>query len=99
MISSQLIRAYMKDQYRTCEQSTYVRYQAQIVDFVNFYLNEKIQPVKAIGMRTTVKRLQFPAASVELVHRYLLSYYHEQRSLPVTRETKQKIAKCLGKFI
>ena len=39
-------------------------------------------------MKKTVKLLQFPAASVELVHRYLLSYYHEQRSLPRTRETK-----------
>ena len=88
MISSQLIRAYMKDQYRTCEQSTYVRYQAQIVDFVNFYLNEKIQPVKAIGIKKTVKRLQFPATSIKLVHRYLLSYYQEQKSMPRTRETK-----------
>ena len=98
MISSQLIKVYMDQHFHTREQSTYARYQAQVVDFVNCYLNEKVHAVKAIGFKRTVKRLQFPAASVAPVHQFLLDYYHEQRSLPSTPERIRKIAKCLGKF-
>ena len=50
IVTSQLVKTYMDQEYRLCEKDSYDRYQRQIIDFVNQFLDAKIHAVKAFGL-------------------------------------------------
>ena len=97
LVSTQTVKQFVEQRYRTGGKETYVRIYSQIVDFVNSYLETRIRRVSASGLKKRKIKLQFPAGSVEAVHRYLASQCSTLRDKALSRATRRKMAKCLGK--
>ena len=96
-VTTQTVRLFMERQYRHMERDSYDRVYSQIVDFANQYLEKRIKRVKAIGIKKSVKKLQFPSASVAAVHRFLESQHNMLKDKPSTPLRRKQMAKCLGK--
>ena len=89
LITTQSVHQFMDAEYRCAERDTYDRVYSQIVDFANQYLEKRIKRVRAIGIMKSTKKLQFPSASVDAVHRYLESQYNMLKDKLPTPATRQ----------
>ena len=97
IVSTQLVKTYMDQKYRTAEKDSYDRIYTQVVDFANQYQEQRIEKLKAIGLTRSVKKIQFPAESVDPVLAYLISTYDKLKHLKESKRITQRKAKCLGK--
>ena len=87
----------MDTELRHCEKDSYDRIYLQVVDFANHYQERRIFKVKSIGLTRSVKKIQFPAESVDPVLAYLISTYDKLKHLKESKRITQRKAKCLGK--
>jgi hypothetical protein len=75
-----------------------MRIGAQIRDFVNRHLNEKIHLIKSVSHNRSFDNVQLPADYIPLVEAYLKKRYLDLKRGPASNMAKRETSKVLGKL-
>jgi len=83
--------------YGRKEYSSYMRIGRQIVDFMNRYLNTRIELIKSISHKRDSENVQMPVENMHELTRYALERYHELAEKTAGSSVRREISKLLGK--
>ena len=75
-----------------------MRIGSQIRDFMNRYLNDRIELIKSVSHKRDSENVQMPAENIEKIHEHLVRRYIELKWKSKTDVVLREILKVLGKY-
>ena len=75
-----------------------MRIGSQIRDFMNRYLNDRIELIKSVSHKRDSENVQMPAENIEKLHEHLVRRYIELKGKSQTDVVVREISKVLGKY-